>query len=201
MQHRVVTNTLHDLSETQRIGMFKLRYETFHTRLGWDVQTTDDGLEIDEFDSLQHAHYIVATSPVSREVDACWRLLPTKGRNMLRDVFPELLHGQPAPCGDEVWELSRFAIATGRLPTSEDAGNPQLGFGQLSVALMIEAYKFAQLHGIARYVTVTTTPIERMLRKLNLHVHRLGPPVRIGMVSTIACFIEVDDLTRHALGL
>jgi acyl homoserine lactone synthase len=183
--------------------MFRLRYDTFKVRLGWKVKTQGDQ-EIDEFDDMPEARYIVAKGP--SEIDAHWRLLPTLGPNMLADVFPQLLHGAPAPCSADCWELSRFAIATDRLAASEDAGNPQLGFGELSVALMTQAWHFAKAHGIERFVTVTTAPIERMLKKLGLSVHRLGPPLRIKDESgkdvlTVACFIEVDDITRAALGL
>lgn len=199
MRHTVVTGALEELSAGEREGMFKLRYEVFKERLGWDVRTTDDGLEIDEFDELPQAHYIVARSPQER-IDACWRILPTQGPNMLRDVFPELLHGEAAPEAADVWELSRFALATGRLADGEDAGNPQIGFGDLSVALMAESTRFAQDHGIARYVTVTTAAIERLLKKQGVNVHRLGPPLRIGHVLTVACFIEIDGITLKALG-
>ncbi|TWO73218.1 acyl-homoserine-lactone synthase [Caenimonas sedimenti] len=197
--HTVVTGSLEQLSEIERDGMFRLRYEVFHERLGWQVHTTPDGKEIDQYDALPDASYIVARTPDHR-VDACWRILPTLGPNMLRDVFPELLHGQPAPASADCWELSRFALATARLASTEDAGNPQLGFGELSVALMTEASRLAQAHGVARYVTVTTAPIERMLKKQGVNVHRLGPPVRIGGVLTVACFIEADEITRRALG-
>ena len=119
---------------------------------------------------------------------------------MLRDVFPELLHGQPAPAAADVWELSRFAVAADRVGASDSAGTHQIGFGELSVALMAQSTRFAQAHGIARYVTVTTAAIERMLRKQGVNVHRLGPPLRIGQVLTVACFIEIDDITLRALG-
>lgn len=179
--------------------MFRLRYDTFVTRLGWDVQATD-GQEIDEFDQVEDVQYILAKAG-DGGVDACWRLLPTLGPNMLRDVFPELLHGQPAPASPEVWELSRFAIATDRLPDTENAGNPQIGFGNLSVGLMQESVRFARENGIARYVTVTTAAIERMLKRQGVNIHRLGPPIRIGSVLTVACFIEIDLITATALGM
>jgi acyl homoserine lactone synthase len=120
---------------------------------------------------------------------------------MLRDVFPCLLHGRPAPAAADAWELSRFAIATDRLSAADDAGNHQIGFGQLSVALMQESVRFAWENGIARYVTVTTTAIERMLKRQGVNIHRLGPPMRIGQVMTVACFIEIDDVTAKALGM
>lgn len=199
MQHTVVTAQLGSLSDAEKFGMFALRHEVFKVRLGWDVQTTSDGQEIDCFDGIDHARYIVGKS--SSSVDAHWRLLPTLGPNMLRDVFPQLLHGQPAPAASDVWELSRFAIATDRLASTEDAGNPQIGFGTLSIALMQESVRFARENGIARYVTVTTSAIERMLVRRGLNVHRIGPPIKIGRVMTVACFIEIDDITASALGM
>ena len=198
MEHQVFAQPLRDLSAKDREGMFRLRYETFRVRLGWDVETTDDGLEIDQFDG-ENSNYILARSPQD-DIDACWRLLPTLGPNMLRDVFPQLLGGQPAPAAADVWELSRFALATDRLAAAELAGNYQLSFGPLSIALISEAARFAKAHGIVRYVTVTTAAIERMLKKQGLHIHRLGPPVKIGNVLTLACFIEVDDISLRAVG-
>lgn len=178
--------------------MFRLRYETFSERLGWKVET-HDGMERDGFDDMPAARYIIARS-VGQTIDACWRLLPTTGPNMLRDVFPELLHGMPAPAAPDIWELSRFALASQRLQRNDEGHHPQLGFGGLSVALMRESTRFAQQHGIARYVTVTTTAIERMLKRQQVHIHRLGPPVHIGQVLTVACFIEIDEQTLSALG-
>lgn len=196
--HQVALRSLAELDPTVRRGLFRLRAEVFAGRLGWDVQITPDGLERDAFDDLPEARYVFATS-ARGTVDACWRLLPTRGPNMLADTFPELLGGLPAPCSSDCWELSRFAIATDRLAASEDAGNPQIGFGELSIALMVQAWQFAQACGIARYVTVTTAAIERMLKKQGLSVRRLSAPVRVGSVLTVACFIEVDEVTRAAL--
>src|SRR3954469_13231973 len=163
MNHTVVTSSSGGLSEWERVAMFRLRYEVFHQRLGWNV-ITNDGMEIDNFDSLEHAHYILAYADSGR-VDACWRTLPTLGPTMLADVFPQLLHGRSAPAAADVWELSRFALATDRLPAVESAGNPQIGFGTLSVTLMAEAVRFARAKGIVRYVTVTTVAIERLLKR------------------------------------
>lgn len=196
--HEVAVSTLREMGDVAQEGMFRLRAEVFAGRLGWDVHITPEGLEIDKFDALAEAHYIYAQSPEGT-VDACWRLLPTIGPNMLRDTFPELLQDLPAPCGTNCWELSRFAIATDRLSVAEHAGNPQIGFGELSMALMTQAWHFARSRGIERYVTVTTAAIERLLKKQGLSVHRLASPIRVGAVLTVACFIEVDEVTRRAL--
>lgn len=190
--HTVETSHLGTMPSSDAEGMFRLRYDTFFTRLGWDVQT-HDGMERDCFDTEQTA-YIIGKA-ADGQVDACWRLLPSVGPYMLKDVFPELLHGLPAPAAQDIWELSRFAIATDRVMTS--AG----GFGPLSVALMAESARFAVQHGIVRYVTVTTVAIERLLKRQGLNIHRIGPPIRIGVVLTVACIIEVDDITLSAVGM
>jgi len=199
MDHTVSTVSKAHITPAEQRGMYELRYDTFHTRLGWQVHT-EGRQEFDGYDELPLVHYILGKSPDGC-VDACWRLLPTQGPYMLRDVFPELLEGLPAPCAADCWELSRFALATERLAAAENAGNPQLGFGRLSMALMAEAGRFALAHGIQRYVTVTTAAIERMLRHSGLSIHRLGRPQRVGQVLTVVCMIEVDDVTLRAIGL
>ncbi len=195
MEHQVQTRPLRELARQDQVGMFRLRYQTFHERLGWDVQTTADQQEIDRFDDEPAAHYIVAKSPAA-DIDACWRLLPTLGPNMLRDIFPFLLDGEPAPQSADVWELSRFALASRR---GDAAENAQYSFAPLSMALMAEAAKFAAERGIVRYVTVTTAAIERMLNRQGLHVTRLGMPRKVGNVLTVACAIEVDEITLGAV--
>lgn len=198
--YRVETYSLKDMSDAQRTGMFRLRYDTFVTRLGWEVKTNGAGLEIDEFDGSDSAKYIVATC-AECEVAACWRVLPTLGPNMLRDVFPVLLHGKAAPAAADTWELSRFAVARDRRPASGQARRPQSAFGPLPIALMRESVAFARENGIARYVTVTTKPIERILMRQGLHVRRVGPPVWIGDVQAVACYVETDSQTAAALGM
>jgi acyl homoserine lactone synthase len=155
---------------------------------------------MDRFDSQPRAAYILAKSPAEGVV-ACWRLLPTTGPNMLADCFPELLHGQAAPAAEDTWELSRFAVATNRLTASNGSTGVDGGFGALSMTFMSEAFKYARQRGIVRCVTVTTTSIERMLKRQGINIHRIGPPIRIGIAMTVACFIELDAITDGALGM
>jgi acyl homoserine lactone synthase len=178
------------LDQRATIGMYRLRHEVFHDRLGWEV-TNDNGMEHDEFD---HANpvYVLAKGDED-EVLGCWRLLPTTGPNMLRDTFPQLLHGQSAPQQTDVWELSRFAVT---VPKYESAG---FGFSDIPVKMMQTLFLFARHNGIARYVTVTTVAVERLIRKLGVNVSRLGAPIKIGRVLTVACYIEIDAITEFAL--
>lgn len=178
------------LNHQAAMGMYRLRHEVFHDRLGWDV-TSDNGMEHDEFDEANPV-YVLARGD-EHEVLGCWRLLPTIGPNMLRDTFPQLLHGQPAPAHANIWELSRFAVLTSR----DD--NLSYGFSTLPIQMMQMLFRFAQLNSIVRYVTVTTVAVEKLICKSGVNVSRLGPPIKIGRVLTVACSIEIDKITEFAL--
>lgn len=193
MQFDVNTYYPATMSPSDLDAMFRLRFEVFHERLGWEVQTLA-GRETDPFDDLDSVAYVLAKNDAG-EVDACWRILPTMGPNMLADTFPELLHGKPAPRSSDCWELSRFAVAT------RFSGAGTATFSNLSVDLMRQSAKFALERGIARYVTVTTPAMERLLRTQGLHVHRIGPSMRIGIAAAVALVIEVDEITLKAIRL
>jgi len=193
MQHLVQTYSAEQLVYEDMLGMHRLRYEVFAERLGWDVKA-ENGLERDQYDDVPRVAFVLAKSPEGA-VDACWRILPTTGPYMLRDIFPELLHGQPAPMSEDCWELSRLAVATNRTETGHAT------FGPISMALMAELASFALENGINRYIAVTTPTIERMLKHQGLHVHRIGPPVLYGVSVALACVIELDSVTLGAVGM
>lgn len=177
------------LNHQTTTAMYRLRHDVFHDRLGWDV-VSDNGMEHDEFDELDPV-YVLAKRDL--EVRGCWRLLPTTGPYMLKDTFPQLLHGQPAPQHPDVWELSRFAVAT---DGTEEAG---FGLSSMPIEMIRLAIRFAKENGIRRYVSVTSVAIERMFRKLGVSVTRLAPPIKIGRVLTVACTLEIDEITEFAL--
>lgn len=191
MNYDIQISTSAQIDQSDLRAMFRLRYSVFHERLGWDVKSRD-GMEQDEFDELPDVAYVLAKHP-GGSVDACWRLLPTTGPYMLKDSFPQLLHGQPAPASDDCWELSRFAVATDRVGTANAT------FGEMPMALMRQSFLFALENGISRYVTVTTPVMERMLRHQGLHVHRMGPSIRMGVASAVALMVEVDHITLSAI--
>jgi acyl homoserine lactone synthase len=163
--------------------MYRLRARVFRDRMGWDIPTIA-GMEIDGYDAL--GPYYMLIQDAERTVRGCWRLMPTEGPNMLKDTFPQLLDGSDAPVGRHIWELSRFAI--------ESDGAQTFGFADQTMNAIQELVTFADRMGITRYVTVTTTAIERMLRRAGIEVTRLGPPVRIGVERAIALDITVDAI-------
>jgi acyl homoserine lactone synthase len=168
--------------------MYRLRAKVFGERMGWEVAILS-GMEIDGYDALS-PHYMLVHDE-NDTLCGCWRIMPTVGPYMLRDTFGQLLHGQPAPSSRDVWELSRFAIVAPE--------TPGFGFAGLALEAMREVVKFADRMGISSYVTVTTTAIERLLRKTGVETRRFGPPMKIGVENAVGLTIDLGERTHHAL--
>jgi acyl homoserine lactone synthase len=165
-----------------------LRAKVFRDRMGWEVPVLG-GMEIDGYDALE-PHYMVIRDDANK-VCGCWRMMPTDGPYMLKDTFPQLLNGAAAPEDEHVWELSRFAIET--------EGDSKFGFAERAIAAMRGIVTFADEHGISKYVTVTTTAVERLLRHTGVETTRMGPPQQIGVERAVALEIHLGEKTRAAL--
>jgi acyl homoserine lactone synthase len=161
--------------------MHKLRAKVFKDRMGWDVPLMS-GMEIDGYDAIEPTYMMIRESGI---LMGCWRILPTLGPYMLKDSFPELLHGQPAPEDDKIWELSRFAIETD--------GRKNFGFSDIAMESIGEIIAYGHRMGITQYVTVTTTAIERLLRRAGVVITRFGPPIRIGVENTVALYVDIEE--------
>jgi acyl homoserine lactone synthase len=161
--------------------MHTLRAKVFKDRLGWEVPIMS-GMEIDGYDALEPM-YMMIREPGPGALRGCWRLLPTEGPYMLKDSFAQLLHGMPAPSHARIWELSRFAIET------EGAGN--FGFSDITMESIAEIISYGHHAGLDQYVTVTTTAIERLLRRAGVVTTRFGDPVQIGVEKAVALYIDV----------
>lgn len=161
--------------------MHTLRAKVFKGRLGWDVPIMS-GMEIDGYDALEPL-YMMIREPATQALRGCWRILPTEGPYMLKDSFAQLLHGQVAPAHARIWELSRFAIET--------EGNPRFGFSEITIESIAEIIRYGHQQGIDQYVTVTTTAIERLLRRAGVVTRRFGSPVVIGVETAVALYVDI----------
>lgn len=177
-----------EITEADLECMHRLRARVFQHRMGWDV-TVLSGMEIDAYDALNPYYMIIRTN--TNAICGCWRMLPTTGPHMLKDTFPELLYGVPAPASEDTWELSRFAIE------SEHAR--VFGFTKLALNAMTRAVMFGDQNGVRRYVTVTTPSIERLLLKTGVSLRRFGPPMQIGIERALALDIDIGKQTQRAL--
>lgn len=192
---QIVCGALHDrhFAEHYAEPMYRLRYEVFHRRLGWDVKA-EQGMERDQFDDADSV-YLLATD-AGDQVCGGWRLRPTTRHYMLSDIFPQLLGGQPPPRHRHIWEISRFAV-----DTSVVARTAGFSMGETARRLVRDTVRFAVDNHISQYVLVTSTAVERLLTGTGLVLHRFGPPIKIGRVWSVACWVDIDAHTRHvALG-
>jgi acyl homoserine lactone synthase len=175
---------------TQELGdMHRLRAKVFKDRMGWDVPLMS-GMEIDGYDAIEPTYMMIREPGGS--LRGCWRILPTEGPYMLKDSFPQLLHGQPAPADPKIWELSRFAIET--------EGRHSFGFSEVAMESIGEIIAYGHKMGVDQYVTVTTTAIERLLRRAGVVTSRFGPPIQIGVENAIALYVDIEKTYTALFG-
>ncbi|CAB3803151.1 acyl-homoserine-lactone synthase [Pararobbsia alpina] len=191
----IVAGSLKDLPPEIRAALGAYRYEIFVRRLGWKLPTSTGKLtaEWDEFDDGATVH-VVALSP-ARRVYGCARLMPTTGRYLLKDVFPELLGSEPPPASTTLWELSRFA---GTAPKSHDRHASE--DGAPGMQLFAYALALAASFGATDVVGVVSRSIERLYRRSRLNLQRIYPDVTARNASIVACSIELSPATFGQLG-
>jgi len=173
-----------------RLGLY--RYGVFVEELGWDLPTPA-GSERDQFDR-EDTVYVVAEDEKG-QLAGCARLLPTTRNFLLGEVFPQLMNGLPVPCSPEVWELSRFSTRPGDIGTGLTREEQRNRF-RLLFRVLVEA---AMGRGATRLITFTALGVERILRQIGIHSHRVGPPQPIDGKPVIALWIELDEQTTQAL--
>ncbi|MGY4362940.1 N-acyl-L-homoserine lactone synthetase [Bradyrhizobium sp. i1.3.6] len=168
----------------------RLRYRVFKQRLGWDVLVSGD-MEVDEFDVLRPAHLLHRAT--DGRIQGCVRLLPSTGPTMLRDTFPILLDGQPAPRSDQVWESSRFA-----LDVPPDAPKANGGLAAATYELFAGMIEFGLSMRLSEIVTVTDARMARILRRAGWPLRSIGKPRSLGNTLAMAGYLEVstDALER-----
>ncbi len=178
--------------EATLYNMFRFRHKIFHDRLNWEVNSLH-GMEYDEFDTL-NPHHMIGTNQ-QNQVEACWRFLPTTGFYMLKDTFPQLLCGEPPPQQDDIWELSRFAVA----PVSDNSSS-QTVLNDLTFNMLQLSYEFAITNNISQYVTVTSAALERILLHAGFPLQRMGhgQSQKIGKITTVACKVAINEQYRKA---
>jgi acyl homoserine lactone synthase len=186
---RIVTkdNAEHHLGSLHQ--MHRIRKAVFKDRLGWDVNVSG-GLEVDEYDALGPSYLLSIDR--SGTLNGCVRLLPTTGSNMLRDIFPSFVTKAALPCGERVWEASRFAV-------SRNSTAAELGISQTTYDLLIGVLKFGLSNGISMIACVVDVRMERILRRAGWQLERLGPAHRIGNTIAMAGLLEVSAQTLRQL--
>lgn len=167
--------------------MYCLRARQFNDRLGWQVEV-NDGMERDEFDDLNPLYVISVAENGS--VVGTLRLLQTTGPHMLSDVFTELLPEQQLIRSPLVWESTRFCVDTEKEIEVASSGLNIVTGELLSTLLEVGLYA-----GLTHIVTVIDVRMERILLRAKCPVERLGDPVKIGRVPSLAILMECSEKT------
>lgn len=172
-------------------GMYKLRHAVFAERLKW---TSLDSYqrEIDLYDVINPV-YLICRHPAG-EVVGCWRLLPTTGPYMLKDIFSHLLWGTPPPEQSDIWEISRFAID----PKWRDYDS--LGaVGSVVGQMLLDLFDFSEANGIKRIVAASDIRFDRILTRAGLATTHYGPAVRMENSAAVAGWADITAQSRDRI--
>jgi len=186
----ITSDRYHEFSNALA-DMHRLRYRVFKDRLGWDVETTSD-MEVDEFDALNPSYLLLHGK--ASELLGCVRLLPSSGPTMLRDAFPALLPNGPIPGAPDVWESSRFALDIHR-----GSAVGALGVATPTYELFAGMVEFGLARSLSKILTVTDVRMERILRRADWPLDRLGPPRQIGKTNAVAGYLTVSPAALRTL--
>ncbi len=175
------------LSHTDLIDqMHRLRKETFHDRLKWEVEVHGQW-EIDDFDECDPLYILSLTD--NGHVRGCLRLLPTTGPNMLRDVFHSLVNDGKYIESPTIWESSRFCVSL-----RDQQGRRSLSNLNIVTAELIAAMgEIGVLSGLTNIVTVYDQFLRRIISRAGCDETLVGGPLDIGGVNTYAGMFTIDE--------
>jgi len=170
--------------------MHRLRYRVFKERMDWDVNV-QNGLEFDVYDTLAPTYFLALDD--TGTVVGTWRLLPTTGPNMLRDTFADLLEGKAAPCHDDVWETSRFAVEA---PDNPDG---RTMVSTITRELFCGLVEYCLMQGIDEVVTVYDIRIARLLPQIGCDPRWQTARKRIGNTIALAGGFEISEAVLSSI--
>lgn len=172
-------------------GMYKLRHTVFAERLKW-TSLNNSQREIDLYDVINPV-YLICRDP-DGDVVGCWRLLPTTGPFMLKDIFSHLLWGTPPPEQSDTWEISRFAID----PQWRDYDS--LGaVGSVVGQMLLDLFDFSEANGITRIVAASDIRFDRILKRAGLITTHYGPAVRMENSYAVAGWADITPENRDRI--
>lgn len=153
--------------------MHRLRARVFKDTLKWDVDVNPDGLEVDQFD-LPETVYLLAVNRKGRVVGN-WRMLPTDGPTMIRDVWPEFMESLPLPSDPDVFEVSRFAVHSPEENTEEAMRENQQALGEMFCALT----EVCIMTGIRQIYTLYDQRIAKVIQRIDCHPAEVSSQILI----------------------
>ncbi|MEA2838892.1 MAG: acyl-homoserine lactone synthase [Methylobacteriaceae bacterium] len=190
--------TKHNLSQhgdtLERVYRFRHRFFVHHKK--WKTLERADQREVDEFDTPEAVHIVGMDE--SGDVSTYTRLLPTTGPHLLRDVYPEILQGNPEPTGPDIWEWTRAAINPFKRDSFQGASQIKGEF----YAAVVETCLHLGIRGllVEAHPGLITSAID-----VGFHTRPLALPTEYGGEPVVPFFCEVTERTlprtREVFGL
>lgn len=164
--------------------IWRFRHKQFVERLGWMELRSEDGREMDRFDTEDAIHLAVVSND---EVVGYTRLLRTSRPHLLSDVYPEIMQGQDWPRSDAIYEWTRCI--------SNDKA-AKFGDVQASHMLITGVLEFCLVSGIQGMIVETHPKLVSWMLETGYKVDTLNTPQMINDVPVVPVYIGA---TRAAL--
>lgn len=184
---RVITSqNIEDYSDLME-QVWRFRHTQFVERLGWKELNSEDGREIDRFDTDDAIHLIVEKRD---RVVGYTRLLRTSGPHLLSEVYPQIMEGQDWPRERAVYEWTRCI-------SDQEAG--KFGDVQASHLLITGVLEFCLIAGIKGMVVETHPKLVTWMLETGYKVETLQTPQIINNVPVVPVYIPATKaaLDRH----
>jgi N-acyl-L-homoserine lactone synthetase len=186
MKVHVVTTANRGLYTRELERMHRLRHQVFVDELGWTELASEDGLEIDDFDS-DDAVYLLACE--NGECHGSVRMLPTWRRSMLKEVWPEFVTADERAAGPDIWEWTRWC--PGVIAKRHELVRARK-------ALFLAALEYAGSRNIKTYITFCETRYFGQLEEIGWRPRPLGLP-RPTIGETTPALGVIWDVTPNLL--
>ncbi|MFM0758315.1 acyl-homoserine-lactone synthase [Paraburkholderia strydomiana] len=186
----ILAGRLDDLPSDIRHRLGAFRHKIFVQRLHWEIPgvSHDATSEWDEFDGDATVHLVALST--DDEVCGCARLMPTTGRHLLRDVFPDLADPGSLRSSPSIWEMSRFA----------GSGLPDHQMSSMSgMALFPYAMALALSFGATGVIGVVSRSVARLYRRFGLDLRDIGVCAAPVPTDIVACSIDLCPATFSKL--
>jgi N-acyl-L-homoserine lactone synthetase len=171
-------------------SMFEARKRVFVDLLGWDVPVLAGRYEVDQFDDVHCAYLVLADSSGAHLASA--RLLPTLRPHILDSLYPHLCD-DAAPCGPDIFEITRFCLERDLSTRDRRRARDTLICGLVDHALA---------NGLRAYTAIAEQRWLDQIQDFGWRTRPLGPERREGTTRLGAVEILIDadtpDLVRAA---
>lgn len=167
--------------------VWRFRHAQFVERLGWKELHSEDGREIDQFDTPDAIHLIAEQRG---RIVGYTRLLRTSGPHLLSEVYPHIMEGQEWPREPTVYEWTRCI---------SDEGAERFGDVQASHLLITGVLEFCIVAGIKGLIVETHPKLVTWMLETGYKVETLHTPQVINNVPVVPVYIgaTMNALHRH----